>query len=130
MPGAPVPLITMSARASSSRSDSKGAARPPSAAASSSALLEGAAAQHRGPRAAAHQVPRRQLAHLARAHQEHVAVLQLAEDLAGQLHRHVGDRDRVLADAGLGARALGGGERAVAQRVQGGPEAPASSAIW
>ena len=38
MPGAPVPLITMSARASSLRSASKGAARPPRAAASCSAF--------------------------------------------------------------------------------------------
>ena len=38
MPAAPVPLITMSARASSARSDSKGAARPPRLAASCSAF--------------------------------------------------------------------------------------------
>ncbi len=38
MPGAPVPLMTMSVLASSSRSASKGAARPPSASASSVAF--------------------------------------------------------------------------------------------
>ena len=38
IPGAPVPLMTMSARASSARSASRGAARPPSAAASCSAF--------------------------------------------------------------------------------------------
>ena len=72
MPGAPVPLITMSASASSVAQRSKGAARPPSAAASSSARSSVRPAEHGGPRAALHQVPRGQLAHLARAHQQHV----------------------------------------------------------
>ena len=66
-PGAPVPLITMSACASSARSDSKGAARPPRLAASCSRLLEGAPAEHRRARAALHHLARRELAHLARA---------------------------------------------------------------
>ena len=99
MPGAPVPLITMSAPASSvaQRLEGRGASaerrrqllRP----------LERAAAQHGGPRPALHQLARGQLAHLARAHQQHVLVAQVAEDLARQLHRDVRDGDRVRADA-------------------------------
>ena len=95
------------------------AARPPSAAASSLGLFERAAAEDGGPRAAADQRSRGQLAHLARAHQQDVLVLQLAEDLARQLDRHVRDGHRVVADAGLRARPLGRGQRPVAQRVQG-----------
>ena len=118
MPGAPVPLITMSACASSARSASKGAARPPRAAASCSAF-----SNVRPPRTVArapvpHHLPRRELAHLARADEQHRAVAQLAEDLPRELDRDVRDRDRVAADRGLGARALGGGDRPVAQRVQ------------
>ena len=110
-------------------SDSKGAALPPSAAASSSAFskLRPPSTVARAP--PAHEVARRQLAHLARAHQQHLPVAQLAEDLARQLHGHGRDRDGVAADAGLRARAFGRGQGAVAQRVQDRAQgAPAASA--
>ena len=118
-PGAPVPLMTMSARASSSRRDSKGAALPPRAAASSAAFSKVRPPRTVARAAAAHEMLRRQLAHLARAHEQHVLVLQLAEDLARQLDRDVGDGDRVATDARLRAHALGRGQRAIAQRVEG-----------
>ncbi len=87
-------------------------------------LLERAPAQDGGPRPVAHQVPGRQLAHLARPHQEDVALAKLAEDLQRQLHRHRGDRDRVPADTGLAAHSLGGGDRPVAKCVQDRPQRP------
>ena len=122
-PGAPVPLITMSARASSVRRSSNGAARPPSAAASCSAF-----SNVRPPRTLArapdvHHLARRELAHLAGADEQHRAVAQLAEDLPRELDGDVRDGHGVAADRGLGARALRRGDRAVAQRVQHRAEA-------
>ncbi len=84
--------------------------------------LEVAAPEDRGPGPAAHQVAGRQLAHLAGPHQEDVTVAQLAEDLLGELHRDERDRDRVVADARLRSRPLGGGHRSVPERVQDRPE--------
>ena len=122
-PGAPVPLITMSARASSERSASNGAARPPRLPASCSAFskVRPPSTEARAP--SPHHLARRELAHLARAHQQHRAAVQLAEDLGRELDRDVRQRDGVPADRRLAAGALRRGDRAVAQAVQHRAEA-------
>ena len=102
-----------------SRSASKGAARPPSAAASSLGPLERAPAEHRGARPAAHQVARRQLAHLARADQQHVRGRAARRRSCAPAPPPRSETETALRPMPVSrARALGRGQRAVAQRVQ------------
>ena len=61
------------------------------------------------------QMPRRQFAHLARAHQKNRAPFQRSKDFAGQLHGDRGDGDRIRADFGLGTDFFGGGKGALQQ---------------
>ena len=70
----------------------------------------------RAPRAA--QVAGGQFAHFAGADDHDGAVVERAENLARQFHRGVADGDGHLADAGLGAHALGDAEGAAHQAVQ------------
>ena len=69
-------------------------------------------------------MPRGQLAHLARPHQQHRLAGEAFEDLAGQLHRRVGDRDREPPDLRLGPYPLGRAERLAHQRVEHRPRRP------
>ena len=80
--------------------------------ASADGAFVGAIADENLIRAVRQQVPRRQLAHLARADQVNALALQIAEDLLGQIDRDRRDRDRRRGDRGLGAHALGHGEGA------------------
>ena len=68
--------------------------------------------------AGAAQVARGEFAHLAGAHDHDGAVVERAEDLARQFDGGIADRDRHLADAGLGAHALGDAEGAGHQAIQ------------
>ncbi len=58
-----------------------------------------------------------------------VESLEAGEGLLRQPHRGGGDRHRVGADAGVGARALGGGEGLLEQAVERPPSVPASRAV-
>jgi len=120
-PGGAVPLITMSAFMSSARSDSKGAAVPPRAAASCSASRR-CAPRERWPVPRSARGGARPARSSSRPDQEHAPVLQLAEDLAGQLHGHVRDGDRVFADPRLGAARLAAAIDGLRRRIQDRPQ--------
>ena len=65
-----------------------------------------------------HEVLGGELAHLARADDQHAAAVERLEDLLGELDGGVADRDRVLADLGLVADALADLEALAEQLVE------------
>ena len=74
--------------------------------------------------AVALEVGHHQFGHLASPDDQHHPVAQLAEHVAREIDRHRGDRERALADAGLGAHPFAHFERATQQAVEhraGGP---------
>jgi hypothetical protein len=80
--------------------------------------LHGAVGHPQVPAAAPYEALERQLPHLAGAQQQDRPGRQLVEDPGRQIHRRAGHADRRRAHPGLGADALGHGERLVQQPVQ------------
>ena len=73
--------------------------------------------------AVADQMLHRELGHFAGADQQHLFVLQGAEDLAPQFNGRIADGDGMVADAGFGADPLGHEEGPVQEPVQDDPGA-------
>ena len=116
---APVAVMTMSDSRRARRPDrSQGWRCRPSASASARGVRHRPARDEHPPDPLRAHVQRRELAHLARADDEHVAPLQIAEDLARQRDRRVADRDGARGERRLRAHALADGERRVEQPVE------------
>ena len=121
-PAAPVPLMTMSARASSLAERLEGRGTAAERGGELLRFLERAPAEHGRTGPVPHHLPRGQLAHLPRAHQQDRAVAQFPEDLPRQFDGDMRDRHGVASDGGLVPYALCRSNGPVPQRVQDRPQ--------
>jgi len=80
--------------------------------------LQGAVGHHKILHASFREVPGHQFDGLPGAHQQCLVAGQVGKDVVRHVHRSVGHRNRVLANRGLGANALGHGESLLEQARQ------------